>query len=88
MGETLAKFEFAQNGWNPYSHFFDVGKVDFLLRREEGENLDYREVQVKYGKLYSVGSEWERALFDVTSLRFFQVDEIKATRPDLYLTYV
>ncbi len=24
LGETYAKFEFFENGWNPYSRFLDV----------------------------------------------------------------
>jgi hypothetical protein len=28
LGETYAKFEFFQHGWNPYSRFLDVDKVD------------------------------------------------------------
>jgi hypothetical protein len=33
LGETYAKFEFFQKGWNPYSRFLDVDKVDLILRR-------------------------------------------------------
>jgi hypothetical protein len=33
LGETLAKFEFFENGWHPYSRFLDVDKVDLILRR-------------------------------------------------------
>ena len=27
LGETYAKFEFFEKGWNPYSRFLDVDKV-------------------------------------------------------------
>jgi hypothetical protein len=33
LGETYAKFEFFEKGWNPYSRFLDVDKVDLILRR-------------------------------------------------------
>ena len=39
LGETYAKFEFFEKGWNPYSRFLDVDKVDLILRRRiEGAN--------------------------------------------------
>ncbi len=38
-GETIAKFEFAEAGWNPYSHYYDQSKVDLILRREDTEAL-------------------------------------------------
>ena len=49
LGETYAAFELFENGWNPYSRFLDVDKVDFILRkllenkpipRREIENMD------------------------------------------------
>lgn len=49
LGETYAKFEFFENGWNPYSRFLDVDKVDLILRRRDTDQPIYREVQVKYG---------------------------------------
>jgi hypothetical protein len=75
LGETYAKFELFENGWNPYSRFLDVDKVDLILRRRDTERAIYREVQVKYGKLYEVGQKWEQPLFDVTSWRFFREGE-------------
>lgn len=33
LGETVAKFELFQKGWNPSSRFLDVDKVDLILRR-------------------------------------------------------
>ena len=75
LGETYAKFEFFENGWNPYSRFLDVDKVDLILRRRDTDRPLYREVQVKYGKLYAVGSQWEQTLFDLTSWRFFREGE-------------
>ncbi len=88
LGETYAKFELFQEGWNPYSRFLDVDKVDFVLRRLVAGKAVYRDVQVKFGKLYSVGSAWERRLFDVTSWRFFKEGEFRQADPSLYVAYV
>jgi hypothetical protein len=90
LGETYAKFEFFENGWNSYSRFLDVDKVDLILRRNAGGKRVYREVQVKFGKLYPVGPAWERALFDFTSWRFFKEDEFGGhlERKDFFIAYV
>jgi len=77
-GETIAKFELFENGWNPYSRYLDIDKVDLILRKKTKDNkILYREIQVKYGKLYFPGPKWEKTLFDVTSWRFFKKDEFK-----------
>lgn len=52
LGETYAKLEFFEKGWNPYSRFLDVDNVDLILRRTLNGVPLYREVQVKFGKLY------------------------------------
>jgi hypothetical protein len=90
LGETLAKFEFFQNGWHPYTRFLDVDKVDLVLRRRRGNLVDYRDVQVKYGKLYEIMAKWEHNLFCTTSWRFFNVKELEGleNRKGLYLAYV
>lgn len=90
LGETYAKFEFFENGWNPYSRFLDVDKIDLILRKRDSNNKIYREVQVKYGKLYRVGTAWERQFFDVTSWRFFKEDEFAAyiNDNDFFIAYV
>ena len=90
LGETYAKFEFFENGWNPYSRFLDVDKVDLILRRRNADGAIYREVQVKYGKLYEVGSKWERSLFDFTSWRFFRDNEFDdyLDHPYFFVAYV
>lgn len=88
LGETYAKFEFFQKGWNPYSRFLDVDKVDLILRQSRTGIPVYREVQVKFGKLYRVGSAWERRLFDVTSWRFFKDTEFAKALPTLFIAYV
>jgi hypothetical protein len=91
LGETYAKFEFFENGWNPYSRFLDVDKVDLILRRKNsaGQRI-YREIQVKFGKLYEVGPAWERELFDYTSWRFFKEDEFagQVDRKDFFIAYI
>src|SRR5262245_49291018 len=72
LGETLAKFEFFQHGWHPYTRFLDVDKIDLILRRRRGDHVEYREVQVKFGKLYPCTTRWSLPFFDFTSWRFFK----------------
>jgi hypothetical protein len=90
LGETLAKFEFFEAGWNPYERYLDVDKVDLILRCRESDQITYREVQVKYGKLYDVGAAWEKELFDITSWRFFTENTFAAfhRRQDYFIAYV
>lgn len=88
LGETIAKFEFFERGWNPYSRFLDVDKVDLILRRTENDSPVYREVQVKYGKLYEQTSGWQARLFDLTSWRFFKQDEFAGANAKLFIAYV
>jgi hypothetical protein len=91
LGETYAKFEFFEKGWNPYSRFLDKDKVDLILRRRmpNGDRL-YREIQVKFGKLYPIGQEWERKHFDFTSWRFFKEGEFaeQLEQKDFFIAYV
>ena len=75
LGETYAKFEFFEQGWNPYSRFLDVDKVDLILRKVISLRKVYREVQVKYGKLFELDSGWQSKLSDLSSWRFFKDDE-------------
>ncbi len=88
IGETIAKFELFDNGWNPYSRFLDIDKVDILLRRTSGGEIHYREVQVKYGKLHDKLSKWEYDYFYVTSFRFFNPKEFDNTQDNLFIFYV
>jgi len=88
LGETYAKFEFFQKGWNPYSRFLDIDKVDLILRRNQDGSPVYREVQVKFGKLFRVEPPWEKPLFDVTTWRFFRGDEFRGVNPHLFIAYV
>jgi hypothetical protein len=90
LGETLAKFEFFENGWHPYSRFLDVDKVDLILRRRLPDGIIYREVQVKFGKLYECDGAWEKLLFSYTSWRFFtdkNLDDMTKQK-GLFLAYV
>ena len=43
--ESVAKFEFFENGWNPYSRFLDIDKVDLILRRKDSGRTIYREIR-------------------------------------------
>jgi hypothetical protein len=88
LGEIYAKFEFFQKGWNPYSRFLDVDKVDLILRRTRTNLPEYREVQVRFGKVYRVGPAWERRLFDVTSWRFFGDNDFAKALPGLFIAYI
>ena len=90
LGETYAKFEFFENGWNPYSRFLDVDKVDLILRKKNSQAPSYREIQVKFGKLYECSIKWEKKHFDITSWRFFQRDEFAryVGRADFFVAYV
>jgi hypothetical protein len=88
LGETYARFDFFQHGWNPYSRFLDIDKVDLILRRTHNSRPLYREVQVKFGKLYPVKPAWERRLFDLTSWRFFRQREFADAAPHLFVAYV
>jgi len=90
VGETLAKYEFYEAGWNPYERFLDIDKTDIILRKRIGSKIEYREIQVKFGKLYDLSFKWEQALFDRTSWRFFKPDEFSELkgRKDFFIAYV
>jgi hypothetical protein len=90
LGETLAKFEFFSNGWHPYTRFLDVDKIDLVLRRRRATATEYREIQVKFGKLYALGTKWERELFSLTSWRFFSERDLVELEKQrgLYVCYV
>ncbi len=90
LGETLAKFEFFQNGWHPYSRFLDVDKVDLILRRRLPKGIIYREIQVKFGKLYECERAWEKQLFSCSSWRFFSEKNLDdmTKQKGLFLAYV
>lgn len=88
-GETIAKFEFFEQGFNPYSRYLDVDKVDLILRKKDGKKPVYHEVQVKYGRLHECKpGPWQSKLFDVTSWRFFNPAEFKNCPDTLFAAYV
>lgn len=88
QGETIAKFEFFDNGWNPYSRYLDVDKVDLILRRRDQDLIRYIEVQVKFGRLYDCTPKWQTKMFDKTSWRFFRPNEFANCPKEMFLSYV
>jgi hypothetical protein len=90
LGETLAKFEFFQHGWHPYTRFLDIEKIDLILRRRRNGKAEYREIQVKFGKLFTCTQRWEKPLFSVSSWRFFKEKALAdlSEYPGLFLAYV
>jgi len=90
IGETIAKFELFEQGWNPYSRFLDIDKIDLILRKRTDEIISYREIQVKYGKLHECGQKWEKKIFDYTSWRPFKKDEFQSEifNKSLFIIYV
>jgi hypothetical protein len=90
IGETIAKFELYQNGWNPFQHFVDDDKVDLVIRKRaaDGEIL-FREIQVKHGRFYPSGkSGWKQALFKRTAWRNFARDEFVEQRRKFFVMLV
>lgn len=90
IGETISKFELFENGWNPYSRYLDIDKIDLILRKKINDHIIYREIQVKFGKLYNCGTKWEKELFDITSWKLFKKDEFSdyLKTKNLFLIYV
>jgi hypothetical protein len=90
LGETIAKFEFFSHGWNPYSRFLDVDKVDLILRRRRDTKTIYREIQIKFGKLHTCASPWERKLFSHSSWAFFSETDLAGLTEhgELFVAYV
>jgi hypothetical protein len=87
-GETIAKFEFFQHGFNPYSRYLDVDKVDLILRKKEKNVVRFVEVQVKFGTLYVAKSKWYSKRLRCHSWKFFNLDEFKNSQDNLYIAYV
>lgn len=88
QGETIAQFEFFDNGWNPYSRYLDVDKVDLILRRRNKDQIRYIEVQVKFGRLYDCIPKWQTKMFDKTSWRLFKPNEFTNCPKEMFLSYV
>src|SRR5687768_2829924 len=90
IGETIAKFELFQNGWNPFQHFVDDDKVDLVIRKRAANgDILFREIQVKHGRLYqSRKSTWTGALFQRTGWRNFARDEFIEQRKNFFVMLV
>ncbi len=48
QGETIAKFELFENGFNPYSRYLDVDKVDLILRKRVALSANIYETLVRW----------------------------------------
>jgi len=89
IGETAAKLLLFQKGWNPYSRFLDVDKVDLILRRSQKNKTEYREIQVKYRRLYEHNNErWDGKLFSATAWYNADKDEFSTHRPGFFILFV
>ena len=59
------------------------------MRKRNGTNIKYIEVQVKYGRLYDCGEKWAQKNFDHTSWKNISLDAFKDCPNDnLYVVYV
>lgn len=87
-GETIAKFEFFQSEFNPYSRYLDVDKVDLILRKKDKDKVRFVEVQVKFGTLYIGKSKWYSKRLRCHSWKFFKLDEFKNSQKNLFIAYV
>jgi hypothetical protein len=90
IGETAAKLLLFQKGWNPYSRFLDVDKVDLILRRNRKNNPEYREIQVKYRRLYGndKSTGWASKFFSATAWYTAETDEFASHRPGFFVMFI
>jgi hypothetical protein len=90
IGETAAKLLLFQQGWNPYSRFLDVDKVDLILRRNRNNVTEYREIQVKYRRLFVGGSssKWASKFFNATAWYSTDLDEFAKHRTGFFIMFV
>ena len=89
IGETAAKLLLFQQGWNPYSRFLDQDKVDLILRRKRGDRVDYREIQVKYRRLYeTTPGRWDAKLFKIIGWYTPDPGEFAAHRTGLFVMFI
>jgi len=90
IGETAAKLLLFQKGWNPYSRFLDVDKVDLILRRNRKNAPEYREIQVKYRRLFAGKDQslWESELFGATAWYTADMDEFAGHRPGFFVMFI
>ena len=91
IGETAAKLILFQQGWNPYSRFLDQDKVDLILRRKRNGVPVYREVQVKYRRLFAKKEntrQWDARLFTAVAWYNVESDEFVENRPGLFVMFI
>ncbi|QTH44009.1 hypothetical protein J4772_06280 [Cohnella sp. LGH] len=90
IGETYAKVEFFEQGWNPYSRFLDIDKVDLILRKRIENKTVFKEIQVKFGKLHIAATEFEQKFFDFTSWKITNPNEFDnyIDNDNLFIVYV
>ena len=90
IGETAAKLLLFQHGWNPYSRFLDTDKVDLILRRNRKNATEYREIQVKYRRLWAGDdqSKWEAKLFSATAWYIADLDAFASHRQGLFVMFI
>ena len=89
-GETIAKFELFDAGFNTYSRYLDVDKIDLITRFFEGEKKIFKEIQVKFGRTYSDKFTKNQAVFfEKTSWKIVDANEfIEEKYNDLFIIYV
>jgi len=89
IGETAAKLLLFQRGWNPFSRFLDVDKVDLILRRNRKNKTEYREIQVKYRRLFEhQANKWDGKLFTATAWYNADLDEFASHRTGLFVLFI
>ncbi len=90
IGETAAKLLLFQKGWNPYSRFLDEDKVDLILRRKSRNAPEYREIQVKYRRLWAGEKQgkWASKLFSATAWYTADMGEFSSHRPGFFVMFV
>jgi hypothetical protein len=90
IGETAAKLLLFQQGWNPYSRFLDQDKVDLILRRKRNRIPEYREIQVKYRRLYTSkkASQWDAKLFSAVAWYTAEIDAFAEHRTGLFVMFI
>jgi hypothetical protein len=90
IGETAAKLLLFQQGWNPYSRFLNVDKVDLILRRNRTNIPEYREIQVKYRRLFvgTQSSQWHTKFFSATAWYAADLNEFASHRPGFFVMFI
>lgn len=88
-GETIAKFELFENGFNPYSRYLDIDKVDLIVRYRYNNEVMFKDIQVKYGRLYDRLTKNQSLHFKYTSWRIVDENEFLHDKySHLFIIYV